>query len=173
MGAVLPVLAIAGSVIGGAASFASARAQNNAIRTSQQSAREAAAAQQQQLLDQTAAERRKRIVESQQITGRIRAAAAESGGLGGTTEALLRQNALDTQMNDQNIQMSYRNNAERIRSGLNADLAQLSASSRNILLDTFMGTASGGSAGLSIGSGYNSVRDYMNSSRRDPSGRAK
>jgi len=173
VGAVLPILAIAGSVVGGVSAFASARAQNSAIRTSQQSARESAAAQQKQLLDQTAAERRKRIVESQQISGRIRAAAAESGGLGGTTEALLRQNALDATMNDQNIQTSYRNNAERIRSGLNADLAQLGASSRNLLLDSFMGTAGGASAGLSIGQGYNSVRDYMGSSRRDPSGRVQ
>ena len=166
MAAVVPVLSIAGAVIGGVASYSQAKAQNAATRASMQSSRESAAVQQKQLLEQTSAERRKRIVESQQTTGRLRAAAAEAGGLSGSFLALTQQNAFDTQLNDQNLLTSYANNSERIRTGLNADLASLSSRQQNLLLSTFMGTAQGTSAGLGLGQGYQSIRDYANTSER-------
>jgi len=170
---VTTALALAGTGLAGVSSFAAAQQQNSANRRAAASAREGAAAQTQQLIDATAAERRKQIVASQQLTGKLRAAASESGGVGGSFEALLQQNALDTLTNDRTIVANYNANGQRIRSGLNADLASISSRNRNTIFDTFMGAAGGAQAGLQLGGLYQSITDSNGTSLNSRSGRAR
>lgn len=162
-------LSLAGAVIGGVSTYAQAQSQNAANRRSEASARAASQASMDQLVAQTAEERRKRILESQQLTGKLRAAAAESGALGGSFDALLQQNALDLARTDQILTDNYKAQAERVRTGLEADLASIQGRQRSSIFDTLTGTAGGAQAGLAIGNLYDSVTTYKGTKPRDPS----
>ena len=140
-------------------SIEQAQAQNAAIRNAQASQGRAAAVQQEQLVEQAAVERRRIQNQTQQIEGRLRVAAGESGvGLGGSIEALGRQAQIDQATNLAILDSNLDNEQRRVQSGLEANLASLAAGQQNPLLAGLMGGLGGLQTGLSIASGIESVR---------------
>lgn len=136
-----------------------ARAQNKAISRAQASQQKAAGVQQRQLVEQAAVERRRIQDQTQQIEGRLRVAAGESGvGLGGSTAALGRQAQFDQASNLSILGSNLGNEQARVQSGLEANLANLSANQQNPLLAGLMGGLGGLQTGLSISSGISSIQ---------------
>lgn len=132
-----------------------ARAQNKAIQRSMNSQAQAAGIQQEQLVEQAAVERRRIQNQTQQIEGRLRVAAGESGvGLGGSMEALGRQAQIDQATNLAILDSNLDNQQQRVQSGLEANLASLSAQTQNPLLAGLVGGINGLQTGLSIGNAF-------------------
>lgn len=153
------VVAPLGLAIGAATSAVGAAQQNKAIARSQRSTVNAATVQQNQLAQSAANEKRKRLSEVRAIEGRLRVVAADAGvGIGGSYEALLRQNDIDTATNIRIIEQNYTNGVARIQSGASADLDRLAASTRNPILDTFTGALQGLQSGLAIAGGLSALK---------------
>lgn len=144
-------------------SIQQARSQNAAISRAQASQVNAAAVQQEQLVEQAAVERRRIQNQTQQIEGRLRVAAGEAGvGLGGSTAALDRQAGIDQATNLTILDNNLENQQQRVTSGLEANLASLSANQQNPLLAGLVGGLGGLQTGLNIGGAIESNRRLNN-----------
>ncbi len=134
-----------------AVSYSQARSQNSAIRRSMASANKSATTS----IDQTDAaaevEQQKRANEAAKILGRVRVAAGEQGtGYGGTYQALERQSAYDEAVNAWIIDQNRQHQINRINSGLEANLTELSNRGVNSALATVGAGIQGASTGLQL-----------------------
>ena len=144
------VLAI--GIAGAATSAAGAMAQNRAIEKSMDAQAKGAGTQQQQLADQAALEKMKTMRTMQQLQGRVRVAAGESGATtGGSFAALENQARFDAGLNNAIIGRNLVNQQALVRSGFQANMAQLQSQQQNPLLSAFSGGMQGLQAGLAIG----------------------
>jgi hypothetical protein len=151
-------LAIAGAATSATVSAISARKQNQAISKAMKSQRSATTVQQKQLADAAGLEKLKRRREHAAILGRLRVASAEANvGFGGTFAALERQADFDLAANQRIIDENYRNQVALVRSGFEANIAQLESQVRNPVLDSVVAGIGGFQTGLSIGTGLDSA----------------
>lgn len=151
--AIPAALAIGGTAMGAATSAVGASARNRAIAASMQSQRSAMATQQRQVQQSAAVERAKQIQQAQQIAGRLRVAAGESGvGMGGSMAALLRQTDLDAGMNLAILDQNLANQLAAIRTSGMAHMQQTASQAQNPLLAGIGGGLQGLSTGLSVAS---------------------
>jgi len=108
------------------ASYAAAKAQNEAIEASMKSQAEALRIQQKQLAEQAGLEKMRNIARAQQIIGRLRVAAGEAGvGIAGSYDALIRQTLYETALNEKIIQQNYLNQVQYARTAAQANMARL------------------------------------------------
>lgn len=143
-----------GLVVGGVQaglSAAQAVTNNRAVRQSGQIANENAKIQSKALKDQSDIEKAKREQEAAQIAGRLRVLAADSGG--GAFTDLVRQNEIDTTLNQQIIDQNLVNNTQSVNSNLRATIASLSTRMQSPFLSALQGGASGFTTGLQVSSG--------------------
>ena len=132
--------------------------QNRSARRAGDAAAEAASVQSKQIKNQATVEKAKLRNQAEMIRGRIRAAAASSGFVNdGTFQTLDEQVTTDTNLNTQIINQNVRNNIARVQSGLQADLASLSARISSPILSAFSGGLQGAATGLSIASSARSL----------------
>lgn len=144
--------------LGAAGSAAQASSQNRAARRSAAAAREGAKVQSKQLAEAADLERRKYQRERDRIIGRLRVTAADAGGFAGAFDDLVAQAEIDTAINEAIIDRNFTHQKRRVASGLNADLATISAHTQNALLATLSGSLSGLASGLQIGVGIKDFR---------------
>jgi hypothetical protein len=162
MDPVSATLIVGSTVASAGSSYAAARQQNAAARRSAQSAADADLIRRRQLQAQADLEKQKRIDEARQIAGRIRVVSAERGvGSGGSAAALERQNAIDLSTNQGVIEQNLAAGLLSSGQSLEAQLAQLSAATRNPLLETFLGGLQGAGTGLSIAGGVLDLQERI------------
>jgi len=136
---------------GGITSAMGARRQNETIEATRGANRRALVAQQQQLVDESAFERRKRLDAAASIRGRMRTASGEAGvGVGGSAEALLRQNDFDAALAQAAINRNLGNVVGSVRSQWQAQDIGLQAGRQDPIMSAFAGTIAGMETGLSI-----------------------
>lgn len=132
-------------------SAAQAVSNNKAVRRSGQIANENAQIQGKALKDQAEIERLKREQEATQIAGRLRVLAADSGG--GAFEDLMRQNEVDTTLNQQILDQNLVSSTKSVNSNLRATIASLSTRMQSPFFSAAQGGMSGFSTGLQVSSG--------------------
>lgn len=135
-----------GFVVGGLSaglSAAQAVSNNKAANRSGRIANENAKIQSKALRDQAESERLTREQEAAQIAGRLRVLAADSGG--GALSDLMRQNEIDTTLNQQTIDQNLLNSTRSVNSNLQASIASLRMQS------PFFSAAQGGLSGFATG----------------------
>lgn len=147
-GAAFPIV---GGAIGAGLAIDSANRQNDAIARSMRSSVSSGRATMDQLAEAAAQKRQQRVREAQRVSGRIRAALADSGtGFGGSAGDLEAQAAIDAGTDLSAISANYSAEALRVRSGVAANLQSLEAQTQNPLLAGLGGALSGASTGLSL-----------------------
>lgn len=154
--ATLP-LAIGGSVFGAATSVLGAQSQNDAARKSMRSVNRALTTQTQQTQASAALERAKRINEARRIRGRLTVAAGDMGTTIASLGNLDRQIDADSLLDQAIISTNERNQIAAIRSAAQAQMVELAARQRNLVLSGLSGALQGASTGLSIGGGIESL----------------
>lgn len=149
----------AGAAVATGLSLYSAGQQNQAISAAQRSQAESAAIGQRQLQQAAGQQQAQRVDEARVLTARIRVARGEAGvGLGGSTAAVTRQADFDAAEDLLTINMNALMGVQGIRSGSQAQIAQLGAQTANPLVAAFLGALQGGQAGLQIAGGINRAR---------------
>ena len=149
--------AAAGLVIASAAASAIAAQQasqsrNRAARRSSESATRAASVQIRQVREAAQLEKDKIALQARRIRGAIRASAAAAGFEdAGTYQGLANQAAIDAAINSRIVGINARNNIDRVLSGLDANLTDLSSRVSSPVLAAFSGGLEGAQAGLAIG----------------------
>lgn len=148
----LSLASYATAAAGAYVSYDAAQQQNEAIKKGAAAQAKAEAIKQHQITQQSVEAQKLRVKEANQIAARIRVARGEAGvGLGGSTEAMLRQVDTDAASNIKAIGQNALMNAQLVRTGSRAQIAQMRSQERNSLLDAFSGGISGYQAGLQIG----------------------
>ena len=124
-------LAIASAVSAAAAGTAGAAISAKNASDAKDDARNAAKVQAKQLNDQKMAEQARNRMEAEKVKGRLRVLAAASGFSvdGGSYGDLIEQANYETGLNSGVINQNYRNNINRLNSGLSAQLGEYSARS--------------------------------------------
>lgn len=154
-------IAAASLAIGGATAYGSyqqARQRQSAIEASMESQRRAAETRMAQTQESAALEKQKNRNEAHLIRSRLRAAAGENIGFGGTFEALNRQADYDEYMNRQIIERNTEMMLDRIQSDAAANLTQLSSGiDRNPLLTAGLGGLQAGMGVMNVGLGIDSA----------------
>jgi hypothetical protein len=150
-----------GFVVGGLSaglSAAQAVSNNKAANRSGRIANENAKIQSKALRDQAESERLTREQEAAQIAGRLRVLAADSGG--GAFSDLMRQNEIDTTINQQTIDQNLVNSTRSVNSNLQASIASLRMQSP--FFSAAQGGLSGFATGLQLSSGINAATSNPN-----------
>lgn len=160
MGEALAAALIIGAASAGATAY-TARQQNKAAKRAMLSAQQAAALTGKQVSKSAALEQQKNRIRSQQVIGRLRVAAAESGlAEDGSFLDLIEQADIDTAINTAVIEENRKNQLLRVQSGLEADFAQLSSRIVSPILAGFQGGLSGAQSGLAIGGAIGGSGSY-------------
>lgn len=150
----MAILTIGSAAASGAMSASAASQQNKAIRRAMKSEQEAADLQTDQLHASFNKGRADNLKKASALEGHIRVlSGAKNIGTPGTTEALLRQKDYDEAENAIVMEENYLNQAERVRSGLQANLNTLASRSQNKLIAGISGAVGGAGTGLQIGLG--------------------
>jgi len=159
-----------GLAVGGGLGFAQAQQRNQALESSMNAQNRALGVQQQQLVDQTAIERQRIERQQQQIEGRIRVLAGESGigTTSGTALALQQQNEHDAGLNFAILDRNLRNNLAAVQTGAAANMQQLQSQAQNPLLSAFTGALTGMNSGLSIASAVDAFNRDRNTPQPEP-----
>ena len=165
-------LAAAGAIIGAAASIEGVRQQNDSIRSQNKAAGRAGQIQSDQLSNAEALEREKINRQQRQIVGALRVASAESGVSlpGSSFEALQAQAAGDARLNAAIVGENVRNQRELIRTGVQANAAELESRTQNQLLRGLLGGIQGGQAGLQIAGGFSELQRLRQQRQQQSSG---
>lgn len=148
-------LTIGTGALGAATSYAQARGQNRAARRAADSSRRAAEVETRQITRAAELEAEKRLNRQEQVAGRVRVAAARSGFAtsSGDFERFARQNEFDTAIDLATLEENRQAQIDRVLSGLDARLADISSRTSNSLLSAFTGGLGGIQAGLAITGG--------------------
>jgi len=148
--AALIIGAVSAAGTAGATIYGNAE-RNKATKRAQDATQKAADVQSRQLKERAAVEQDNAARQAAQVRSRIRALQAGAGfNQFDAYDPLQTQANFDAEFNRQTLDRNVSNELERVQSGLQVDLAQLSANRVNPLLSAFTGITQGLSTGLSI-----------------------
>ena len=160
--------AAAATATAGTSAYA-ARQQNKSIGAGMEAQARAAEINQRQLALQAGQQQQERIDEANQLAARIRVARGEAGvGLGGSTAAAVRQVDFDAARDLDTIDMNLLMGVSRVRTGTEAQMAQLESQTQNPLISAFLGGLQGASYGLQLGEGIHQLRERRESTKGAP-----
>lgn len=146
------IVAAVGAVTGAGVGIQQAQAKNRAVKRSLAAAQQAAAVQGTQVSRAAALEQEKNRLRSEQILGRLRVAAAESGlDDTGSFENLYRQADVDAALNSAIIKQNRNDQLARVASGYQADIVSIGSQAVNPILAAFTSGIGGLQTGLAIG----------------------
>lgn len=172
--AIVVGLSLVGAAAGAGISYAQAQESNRNARRAKQRQREASAVEAKQVVRAGNIERERRIIDRRRAVGAIQAAAGETGFSfeSGNFDPLIDQTGRDTQYNLDVLGGNVAGQLARTQSGLNANLAELTARMINPTYSTAAGAVGGFSTGLSVGSAFQSAelagmeRDRLRAAQR-------
>ena len=148
------IAGVGSSILGGASANSQARQQNRALQASADSSKRAATVQQGQLEEQAAQTILESRREASRIAARARVLTANAGLSFGDTARDVQQSIALAQEEDRlAVTRNLENESLRLRSGLEANISELTASSVNTGLRTISGFVGGAGSGLSLASG--------------------